>query len=286
MEHFRDGDASAHPQDQPPVRDRAGRGPARVRLLLRAAQAHGHPAVDLARRDGSRYGVRGRVGARSPPARDARRARAHVRQVRPVAVDPARRRAAGHRRRAPRPPGRRASVPVRADPRGDRGRARAHARAGVPPLRRAADRRRVDRPGAPRDAPERRRGRGQSAAPERPAPDRVRPGAALPGRAHDQGARPRARLHRRARARRRVRPLDPAGARLQARGAPRRDLPPQLRRLGARRRAEGLSGLFERPDADPRVPGRRPARRSRLRVDVPWRSGESSRTWSRRRGWR
>ena len=169
---------------------------------------------------------------------------------------------------------------------GDRGRARAHARAGVPPLRRAADRRRVDRPSAPRDAPERRRGRRQGAAPERAAPDRVRPRAALPGRAHDQGARPRARLHRRARARRRVRPLDPAGARLQARGAPRRHVPPQLRRLGARRRAEGLPGLLDRPDADARVPGRRPARRSRLRRRPRWRSGESSPTWSRRRGWR
>ena len=58
--------------------------------------------------------------------------------------------------------------------------------------------------------------------PNAPAPDRVRPGAALPGREDDQGARPRARLHRRARARRRVRSFDPAGARLQARGAPRR----------------------------------------------------------------
>ena len=63
----------------------------------------------VARRGRSRR-VRGRVGARPPPARDARRARADVRQVRPAAVDPARRRAAGHRRRAPRPPGRRPSV--------------------------------------------------------------------------------------------------------------------------------------------------------------------------------
>ena len=137
------------------------------------------------------------------------------------------------------------------------------------PLRRAADRRRVDRPGAPRDASERRRGGRQGAAPERPAPDRVRSGAALPGREDDQGARPRARLHRRARARRRVRPLDPAGARLQARGAPRRELPPQLRRLGARGRAEGLLGLLQRPDADARVPRRHPARRPRPGDDLP-----------------
>ena len=41
-----------------------------------------------------------------------------------------------------------------------------------------------------------------------------------------------------------------------------------------------------RPDADARVPRRRPARRPRLRDAPPWRSGESSRTWSRRRGWR
>ena len=86
-----------------------------------------------------------------------------------------------------------------------------------------------------RSAAERRRGRGQGAAPERAAPDRVRSRTALPGREADQGARPRARLHRRARARRRVRPLDPAGARLQARGAPCRELPPQLRRLRSRR---------------------------------------------------
>ena len=285
MEHFRDGDASAHPQDRPPVGDRAGRGPARLRLLLRAPQADGPAPVDVARRPGSRRG-RGRLGTRPPPARDARRARADVRQVRPAAVDAARRRAAGHRRRAPRPPGRRPAVPVRADPPGDRGRARADARAGVPPLRRAADRRRLDRPGAPCDAPERRRGRGQGAAPERPAPDRVGPGAALPGRAHDQGARPRARLHRRARARRRVRPLDPAGARLQARGAPRRDLPPQLRRLGARGRAEGLLGLLERPDADARVPRRASSSPISTSRPLPWRSGARSRTWSRRPGWR
>ena len=78
-------------------------------------------------------------------------------------------------------------------------------------------------------APERRRGRRQGAAPERAESDRERPRAALPGRAPDQGARARARLHRRQRARRRVRALHPPGARLQARGAERRHVPAQLR---------------------------------------------------------
>ena len=196
VEHCRHGHASTHPQDRPSVRDRPGRGPARLRLLLRAAQADGHPSVDDAGRASTRNG--GRLGARPAPARDARRARADIRQVRPAALDASRRRPAGHRRRAPQPPGRRPPVPLRAGARRGRGRARAHARAGVPPLRRAADRRRLDRPGAPRGAPERRRGRRQGAAPERAAADRVGPRAALPGGAHDQGARPRARLHRRA----------------------------------------------------------------------------------------
>ena len=62
-----------------------------------------------------------------------------------------------------------------------------------------ADRGGVDRPGAPRGAPERAPRRGQGAAPERAAADRGRPRAALPGRAARAGARPRARLHRRAR---------------------------------------------------------------------------------------
>ena len=59
--------------------------------------------------DAGRAGRRGgcRLGARAAPARDARRARPDVRQVRPAALDAARRRPAGHRRRAARPPGRR-----------------------------------------------------------------------------------------------------------------------------------------------------------------------------------
>ena len=73
-----------------------------------------------------------------------------------------------------------------------------------PELRPGADRGGLDRSEAPRDAPERRPGCGPGAAAERAAPDRVGPRASLPGRADDQGARPRARLHRRRGARRRV----------------------------------------------------------------------------------
>ena len=119
----------AHAQDRPALGDRAGRRPARLRLLLRAAQAHRHPSVDGAGRGGRRGGRR--LGARPAPARDARRARPDVRQVRPAALDPARRRPAGHRRRAARAPGRRQPVPVRAGARGGRKRARPDARAGV-----------------------------------------------------------------------------------------------------------------------------------------------------------
>ena len=272
VEHCRHGHAPTHAQDRPSLRDRAGRGPPRLRLLLRPAQADGHPSLDVTRR-GRRVG--GRIGAGPAPARDARRARADVRQVRPAALHAARRRPAGHRGRAAEPPGRRPPVPLRAGSRRRRGRARTDARAGVRPLRRGADRRRLDRSSAPCGAPERRRGRRQGAAPERATPDRVGPGAALPGGTHDQGARPRARLHRRASARGRVRTFHPAGARLQARGAPRRHVPAQLRRLRARRRAEGLLGLLGRADAHARIPRGRPTRRPRPRRDLPERAARA-----------
>ena len=85
----------------------------------------------------------------------------------------------------------------------------------------AADRGRVDRPGAPGRAPERAAGRRQGAAPGCAAADRGRPRAPVPGRADREGTRARARLHRHARTRRRVRALHPPGARLPARGAER-----------------------------------------------------------------
>ena len=156
-------------------------------------------------------------------------------------------------------------VPVRAGARGRRKRARPDARAGVHRVRRDADRSRVDRPGAPGGAPERRPGGRQGAAAERADSDRERPCPPLPGRPPDQGARPRARLHRRQRPRRRVRALHPPGARLQARGAARRHVQAQLRGHGRRRRAQGLLGLLRRADADARVPRGRAARRSGAR---------------------
>ena len=161
----RGADDDAEPR--PPVRDRPGRGPARVRLLLRVAQADRPPARPQGRRGGERRGDP--LGARPAPARDARRARPDLRQVRPGPLDAAGHRPAGHHRRAPQAPGRRAPVPVRGrrahDPRG----ARPLDRAALPRVRRAAGRRRLDRPGAPRGAPERPPGRGQGAAAERAA---------------------------------------------------------------------------------------------------------------------
>ena len=161
----RGADDDAEPR--PPVRDRPGRGPARVRLLLRVAQADRPPARPQGRRGGERRGDP--LGARPAPARDARRARPDLRQVRPAPLDAAGHRAAGHHRRAPQAPGRRAAVPLRGrrahDPRG----ARPLDRAALPRVRRAAGRRRLDRPGAPRGAPERPPGRGEGAAAERAA---------------------------------------------------------------------------------------------------------------------
>ena len=230
VEHFRHGDASAHAQDRPSVGDRAGRGPARLRLLLRAAQADRPASLDVA--------GRARPAIAAVGSERGRHLREMLDELGPTFVK-------FGQLLSTRPD----VVPpdIVAELRGLQDDVRpfpfAQVRAVVEEelgltleqafvaLRRAADRGRLDRPGAPRRASERRRGRGQGAAPERAAPDRVRPGAALPGRAHDQGARPRARLHRRPRARGRVRALDPAGARLQARGAPRRHVPPQLRRL-------------------------------------------------------
>ena len=107
----------------------------------------------------------------------------------------------------------------RVDPR----RPRSPDRAPLPRVRPRADRGGLDRPGAPRRAPERPRRRGQGPAPRRAGADRGRPRSPLPGRAHREGARPGARLRGRARGRRRVRPRDPPGARLPPRGAERRD---------------------------------------------------------------
>ena len=104
------------------------------------------------------------LGPRPAPEDDARRARADIRQVRPAPLDRPGRRAARHRRRAPRPPGRRLAGPVRAGARRRRGRARSADRARVPRVRLGAARVGVDRPGAPRGAAGRAGGRRQGAA--------------------------------------------------------------------------------------------------------------------------
>ena len=156
--------------------------------------------------------------------------------------------------------------------------ARPHRRAGVPRLRRDADRGGVDRPGAPGDAAQRRPGRRQGAAPERGAPDRVRPQADGVGGARRPRARPPARLHRHGRAGRRVRPLDPPRARLPAGGPQRRDVPAELRRRRADRGAARLVALHDRPAAHAR-PARGDARpRPRPRAHGTTPRAASSRT--------
>ena len=212
----------------------------------------GRPAASRARRT---------FRSRCPPARAARRARPDVRQVRATALDAPRRRAAGHHRRAARASGRRAARAVRRGAPGRRERARARAREALRRVRAAADRGGVDRPGASRRPPERGPRRGQGAAARRAAADRRRPRAALPGGPRDQGARPRPRLHRRARARRRVRAADPRRARLRARGTERRDVPTELPKRRARPRAEGVLDLLAEPRAHAGVHRRRAARR-------------------------
>ena len=253
----------------------------RLGEIAQVAVRHGFGYVFEGRRGRS---ARGRHADRARPAsaRDARRARPDVRQVRPAALDAARRRPAGHHRRAARAPGRRAAVPVRGCRARDPGGARPADRAALPRVRDRGARRGVDRPGSPRRAPERAPGRRQGAAAERAAPDRGRPPADVPGRAAREGARAGARLHRHARDRRRVRALDPPGARLPARGAQRRRLPPRTSpairtsrcraRTGATRAAacsrsstwracssatsSSTSGRLEQRRR-PRVPGRR-----------------------------
>ncbi len=211
VEHFRVATRPKAAQPRPPVRDRAGRRAARLRLLLRAPQAHRHPALD-------------REGGAASDEVGSERGR-HLREMldelgptfvkfgqllstRPDVVPP----------------------DIVAELRGlqddvrpfpfEQVRAVIEAELGLTleqaflEFERDADRRRVDRPGAPRDAAERPRGGGQGAAAGRAAADRVRPRAPLPGGAARQGARARARLHRRERARGRVRALDPPGARL------------------------------------------------------------------------
>ena len=131
-------------------------------------------------RDGADAGRAG-VRAGTATARDARGARADVRQVRPAALDAAGHPPAGHHRRAPRTAGRRAPVHLRGRAADDRGGARAAARAPLRRVRGDADGGGFDRPGAPRAAAERPPRRGQGAAARRAAPDRGRPLAAVPG---------------------------------------------------------------------------------------------------------
>ena len=186
-----------------------------------------------------------------------------LRQVRPAALDASGRPPAGHHRRAPRPPGRRAPVPVRGGRARRPRRPRPPDRAPLPRVRPRAARGGVDRPGAPCRAPERPRRRGQGPAPGRARADRSRPRPPLPGRAHRERARPCARLRGRARGRRRVRPRDPPGARLPARGKERGHPAPQLRRAPARARPARLLDVHARTRPDSRVHRGPPARRHR-----------------------
>ena len=97
------------------LRDRPGRRPARVRLLLPPQQA------DRPHRRGRRGSQRGAIRAGPPPTGDARENGPTFMQVRPAALDAAGCPPAGHHRGAPRPPGRRHAVLLRGGCAGDRG---------------------------------------------------------------------------------------------------------------------------------------------------------------------
>ena len=239
---------------------------------------------DGRRRRGSRPRESGVVGARPASARAARRARPDVREVRPAALDAARHRAARHHRRAARAPGRRAPVPVRAGRARDRGGSRQLARAPLPRRSTVAGRRRVDRPGAPRDAPERQ---AVAVKVQRPgAPRQIEADLAL--------------LYQAAKlVKERVRALDFIDARglidefarqirqeldyrLEGRNA--QTFHRNFAGAPARARAEGLLVVHARARADARVARGDAGRRHRHAAAHRSRSGATSRTRSRRRG--
>ena len=182
-------------EPRPALGDRTGRGQARLRLLLRphrlptcpAPQAHdarrrrrpprsaactcGRCSTSSARRSSS-SGSCCRCGRTSLPPDIIAELRGLQDDVR--------------------------AVPLRGGRADDHRAARAADRAAVRRVRGSTDGGRVDRPGAPGDAPERQaRGR-QGAAAGRAAADRRRPLADVPGRPDRQGARAGARLHRHA----------------------------------------------------------------------------------------
>ena len=262
------------PPARPPLRDLAGRGQARLRLLLRHAPAARawFPPRPRSRRLGRR------VEPRPPRPADAGRARADLRQVRPAPLHAPGHRSAGHRLRAEGAAGRRHPGRLRRGRARDPGGARAHHRAALPRLRGEACRRRVDRPGAQGDAPERTPRRRQGAAAGRAAPDRSRPRAHVSGRAPRSRPREGARVHRHRLARRRVRPHHPPGARLPDGGAERRAVPPQLRRAPARARARASSGATRARGSSRSSCSRAFSSAISTRTRTPSRSGSGSRT--------
>ena len=169
----------------------------------------------------------------------------------------------------------------------DRGGARAPARAGLPRVRRDADRGGLDRPGAPGDAAERRPGR-RSRCSGRTRRAQIEADLALlyqAARIAKERVRALDFIDARG-ARRRVRALDPAGARLPARGAERRPVPARLRRLRRTSTCRRSSGATRGSRVlTLGVPGRRPARRRRPLERTRSTSGAGSRTGSPRRGW-
>ncbi len=254
MSHFVRGHPGEAAEPGAPERDRPGRGASRLRLRDRGPET-------------GRADARGH-GSRAAPARDARRARTDVREVRPAPLHAPRRRPARHHHRAALPPGRRAAVSVRGRGARDPRRARPAARAALHRVRGGSARGRLDRPGAPRGASERASRRREGPAAERAAADRGRPLAHVSGGTPCEGADPGARLHRRARARRRVRAVDPAGARLPARGAQRRHVPQGFRGPSARDDPARLLDLHALTHPDPRRARGDPARGHRRRALV------------------
>ena len=255
-----------HAEPRAPVGDRAGDGAPRLRLLPRGAQAH-RPAAGPVGGGEDRGGRERRRRARRAASTCASCSTSSGRRSSSSGSCSRRGPTSSRRTSSPSCAGSRTTCARSRSSEVERvirGGSRQLARAALPRVRPDAGRGGLDRPGAPRGAPERPR---VAVKVQRPgAPRQIEADIALlvPGGAPRAGAGPRARLHRRARSSSTSSPARSArSSTTGSRRATPQALPPQLRRPSARARPARLLELHARPGADARVARRRPARRRR-----------------------
>ena len=253
----------------------------RLREIAQVATRHGFGYV-FERRALRRSAVDRRPEPACPrpaPARDARRARPDVRQVRPAPLDPARHRAAGDPRRAAPAPGRGHAVPcedvervIEEDLRATSGKLfTASSRAGGG---------RLDRPGAPRRAGQPAGGsRSRCSGPSAARQIESDLGAAATGReASSSAASTGSTSSTRSSCRRRVCPVDPPRARLPHRGAQRPRSSARRSPTPASRRSRRSTGTYSsEPGADARAAGRGCSSPTSTSTQRPGRAPQGSR---------